>query len=101
MQRKHNDKGVSRSVAANTFTFEETDFGFTNVEIINTQPSYPDRIQKMLDMIEPFLNNLCQNPEKSTINWPNRVEKIEEFKTKLRSIANGQYEIISGNINEK
>lgn len=31
-------------------------------------------------MIHPLLNNLMKEPEKTTIKWPNRAEKIADFK---------------------
>jgi len=49
------------------------------------------RVDLLYKSILPFLNNLCKNPENSTILWPNRVEKIEQYKEKLRRIAEGEY----------
>jgi archaellum component FlaC len=50
-------------------------------------------LQKRLDLlyrsILPFLDNLCKNPDKSTIHWPNRVEKIRDYKNKLKQIVEG------------
>jgi len=50
-------------------------------------------LQKRLNMLHaaivPFLDNLCKNPEKSTILWPNRVEKIQMYKNKLTNIVEG------------
>jgi uncharacterized protein Yka (UPF0111/DUF47 family) len=52
-------------------------------------------LEKRLDLLHrsiiPFLDNLCKNPEKSTIHWPNRVEKIEQYKQKLQQIAEGTH----------
>lgn len=47
-------------------------------------------VQSVYNAIIPFLDNLCANPEKPTIHWPNRVEKIQEFKTKLAKLAQGK-----------
>ena len=47
------------------------------------------RVDLLHQSILPFLNNLCKNPEKSTILWPNRVNKIEQFKERLKQIAEG------------
>jgi hypothetical protein len=51
-------------------------------------------LQKRLDLLHrsilPFLDNLCKNPENSTILWPNRVERIEQFKDRLKQIAEGK-----------
>lgn len=50
------------------------------------------RLERLFQSIEPFLDNLCKDPEKSTIYWPNRVEKIQNYKKKLKSIAEGTAE---------
>jgi DNA repair exonuclease SbcCD ATPase subunit len=48
------------------------------------------RLNLLYSSIVPFLDNLCKNPEKSTIHWPNRVEKIQEYKQKLKLIVEGK-----------
>ena len=48
-----------------------------------------ERIDLLYRSIVPFLDNLCKSPEKSTIYWPDRVEKIEAYKKKLKQIAEG------------
>lgn len=58
---------------------------FDNKQIEELQ----SRVDLLYRSIIPFLDNLCKNPEKSTIHWPNRVEKIEQYKSKLKSIAEG------------
>ena len=37
-------------------------------------------------MIMPLLNNLAKNPEKDYIYWPNRLDKIEQFRDKLDEV---------------
>lgn len=88
---------------------EEFDFGFsfTDEDIFETQDkveklqsavstdkhiieNLEQRIERLFNAVVPFLDNLCKNPEKSTIHWPNRVQKIQEYKEKLRSIAEGK-----------
>lgn len=88
---------------------EEFDFGFsfTDEDIFETQNKVEQlqsavssdketiedleyRLNALFNAIVPFLDNLCKNPEKSTIHWPNRVQKIQEYKSKLRSIAEGK-----------
>jgi hypothetical protein len=92
----------------NTEHLEDFDFGFNFVEHnyeevkemkdslikdyhISRQQveNLKQRLQMMYDSILPFLDNLCKNPEKSTIHWPNRVEKIEAYKLKLKKILEG------------
>ena len=48
------------------------------------------RLRTLHESIIPFLDNLCKNPEKSTIHWPNRVEKIQAYKKKLQQIVEGK-----------
>jgi hypothetical protein len=50
---------------------------------------YQERLNRLYNSIVPFLDNLCKNPEKSTIYWPDRVKKIEAYKDKLLSIVEG------------
>jgi len=38
-------------------------------------------------MVIPLLKNLATNPEKDYIYWPDRVEKIQQFKDKLDEVA--------------
>lgn len=77
----------------------EFDFGFSfendEVETLPTNIHKKDqqilelqtRLKDLYDTIVPFLDNLCKNPEKTTINWPNRAETITKFKEKLSQIA--------------
>ena len=48
-----------------------------------------DKLDKLYNAIGPLLNNLKANPEKEYIKWPNRVEKVEAFKTHLQKIYKG------------
>jgi len=48
-----------------------------------------ERLDRLYNAILPFLDNLCKNPDKSTIHWPNRVEKIRDYKNKLKQIVEG------------
>lgn len=84
---------------------ENFDFGFSfadeeihevkeslNATIRGEQEKIEDlenRLKLLYASIIPFLDNLCKNPEKSTIHWPNRVEKIQEYKQKLKLIVEG------------
>jgi predicted nuclease with TOPRIM domain len=48
-----------------------------------------NRLSLLYNSISPFLDNLCKNPEKSTIYWPDRVVKIQAYKDKLLKIVEG------------
>lgn len=45
-----------------------------------------EKVDKLFNMIMPLLTNLAKNPEKEYIYWPNRVDKIEAFRDKLRAV---------------
>jgi predicted nuclease with TOPRIM domain len=47
------------------------------------------RLELLFKSVTPFLDNLCRNSEKSTIYWPDRVDKIEAYKSKLKTIVEG------------
>jgi hypothetical protein len=88
-------------------TIEDFDFGFSftddvfetenKVEELKTSlmtdrekiADLEKRMNMLYNSILPFLDNLCSNPEKSTIHWPNRVQKIQQYKKKLQSIVEG------------
>lgn len=44
------------------------------------------KLAQIYKMIMPLLLNLKQNPEKEYILWPNRVEKIDQFISKLDAL---------------
>jgi uncharacterized protein YeeX (DUF496 family) len=83
------------------FGFSFVDENYEEVKEVNTKlnKEYADSQEKIDDLqkrlmllhssIIPFLDNLCKNPEKSTILWPNRVEKIQAYKKKLQQIVEG------------
>lgn len=58
-------------------------------ENIEAVKELQNRLDTLYKAVEPFLDNLCKNPEKSTIYWPDRVEKIEAYKAKLLHIIEG------------
>lgn len=81
---------------------EDNDFGFTamtfddissvlketkETEINNVEEQYKKKIESLKKIIIPLLNNLCSNPEKEYIYWPNRVEKIKEQIEKVNKIT--------------
>jgi hypothetical protein len=71
---------------------EEVKENLTSI-IRNDQEKIEDlehRLNLLYSAIVPFLDNLCKNPEKSTIHWPNRVEKIQEYNRKLKLIVEGK-----------
>jgi|TARA_R100000426_G_C4807154_1_gene104996 hypothetical protein len=78
------------------------DFGFTAVDeselkavqeaskkaetVATTATVTQEKLDRLYNSIVPLLNNLKKNPEKEYILWPNRVEKVEEFETRLLNI---------------
>jgi predicted nuclease with TOPRIM domain len=59
----------------------------TDSKVKNDDLEY--RLELLYKAVTPFLDNLCKNADKSTIYWPDRVNKIEAYKGKLLSIVEG------------
>lgn len=82
----------------------DDDFGFSTVDIEDVlsynQPEIDKlasenkelslRIAKMHAAIDKLLTNLSKNPEQELIKWPNRLDKIKEFRLKLDRIRTGE-----------
>lgn len=71
-------------------TEPEDDFGFTfsnGEEHIIVKDELTSQLQQLYDAIIPLLKNLKANPKQDTIVWPNRVEKIDNFKIKIDKIV--------------
>jgi hypothetical protein len=66
---------------------EDFDFGFTSINSNEIDSSSDQKLDKVIKMILPLLNNL-EADNKDYIYWPNRKEKIQEFKNKLYAIIN-------------
>jgi hypothetical protein len=83
----------------------DVDFGFSFIDedLVETAERYEvdlqdrderirdleNRLNLLYDSIIPFLDNLCTNPDKTTIYWPDRIEKIRAYKKKLFAILEG------------
>lgn len=74
---------------------EDFDFGFSLVdqdelevvrEVKHESDEWEKKAKTLYNMIQPLLNNLSANSEKDYIYWPNRVEKIKQFKQKISDI---------------
>ena len=63
--------------------------GATAKEVESKATTTQEKLDSLYNAIVPLLNNLKKNPEKEYILWPNRLEKIEEFETKLQQIYKG------------
>ena len=82
----------------------DDDFGFSTVDTVEVQGyNQPEidslklenedlnrRLDKMQVAINKLLINLSKNPEQELIKWPNRLDKINEFKQKLDRIRKGE-----------
>ncbi len=82
----------------------ENDFGFSTVDTAEIQgynqseidslklenEDLNRRLDKMQVAINKLLTNLSKNPEQELIKWPNRLQKITEFKQKLDRIRKGE-----------
>lgn len=74
------------------------DFGFTAVnedeleavaEVAEGSKIMRDKLDELYNAIMPLLNNLQKNPEKDYILWPDRLQKVEEFRDHLTKIYKG------------
>lgn len=63
---------------------EEKDRAASNAE------EWRRKAHAIRDAVEPLLQNFCRDSEKEYIWWPNRVEKIKEFRRKLDSLLGGE-----------
>ena len=59
----------------------------SNQQIIN---DLRGRLDKLHAAIIPFLDNLCRDPDKPSIHWPDRAAKIGAYKKKLQAIVEGK-----------
>ena len=48
-----------------------------------------EKVDKLVNAVQPLLNNLKQNPEKEYILCPNRLAKIEQFEDHIQNIYKG------------
>jgi outer membrane protein TolC len=64
----------------------EQNLAGTDEQLENVQ----DKLDSLMNAILPLLNNLKSNPEKEYILWPNRLTKVEEFKSQLLRIYKGE-----------
>jgi hypothetical protein len=81
------------------FSFVDEDFEEVKIEVsrMKTQnksdeemiEDLQNRLRLMFDSINPFLENLKKNPEKTTIYWPGRTAKIDDFQDRLQKLLVG------------
>lgn len=68
---------------------EKSDLMVAKAEITHLNKTigfYRQKNVELLSVVEKFLDKLKDTPEKEYIYWPNRVEKIDEFKDYLNDI---------------
>lgn len=62
-------------------------------KVMDKAVEYKNALFKMHDAIQPLLDNLMKDSDtKPIINWPNRAEKIQEFKDMLQKIIDDTFE---------
>lgn len=75
---------------------DDFDFGFSSVpegSLVDSSSldDYKTRLEKLYKAVIPLLNNLAKDAKINPyIHWPDREEKIEQFKKKLEDIKNGK-----------
>lgn len=48
------------------------------------------RLDKLHNAVQPLLDNLLKDPEKKYILWPDRTEKVDQFRRYLKDIYDGK-----------
>ena len=82
-----------------TDTSDFFDFGFTATEYDptvleekeNRLNDYKRAFELLYNDIEGLLDNLQKNPEKDYIYWPNRTEKVQEFRKRIQKYDPNKY----------
>jgi hypothetical protein len=79
---------------------DEFDFGFSSIgegdfierenkAVASAVESVQSKVEEMYSLILPLLNNLAKDGDTNAyIHWPNRIDKIDQFKNKLLDIVN-------------
>ena len=86
-------------MAKDEISLQDFDFGFTAVDETELEAvtvasqavatastdtkEMQDKMDTMYNAMIPLLNNLQKNPEKEYIYWPDRHNKVEQFRDKL------------------
>jgi len=71
---------------------DDWNFDFSTIsetEFKESQLKSDDKVASMYKMIVPLIDNLLKDSDKPYIHWPNRSEKLLQFKEKLNNILNG------------
>jgi len=92
-------------MANKSFGHDFFDFGFTMTDVDEldvlkekeqqvkqataSKGEMQDRLDNVYNAIQPLLNNLKKDPEKSYILWENRLPKIEAFEEHLKDLYLG------------
>lgn len=74
---------------------KDFDFGFSFDENLSAKVNTKDvelqlvraALADICNLIGPLLTNLKREPDKPTIYWPNRVERIEAFEDQIEKIV--------------
>lgn len=53
------------------------------IQLSDTENSYKEKLEGVVTMVLPLLDGLMKDPDKIYIHWPNRIDKIKNFKIKL------------------
>jgi len=75
----------------NDFGFSFDDSELVKVkEMEEKSEDLSGRIDTLVAVFNKFLDNLSENPDQKTLVWPNRIEKIEQFRMLIKKIAEGE-----------
>jgi len=75
------------------------DFGFSleDSETLKStaKEGLVDKLEELQAMYEPLLKNLEKDPDKDIIRWPNRSEKIKEFRKRVQAFIDKAHKDLS------
>lgn len=72
-------QSIKQEIASSSSTLEEWK---------SQAEEWQEKAMAIYKSVLPLLNNLCAEKDKSYIYWPDRDDKIEQFKLRLNKILN-------------
>ena len=64
------------------------DFGFSFEDSESDIPNHTngDKLSKIMDLVNDFLDKLAANPDSKILKWPDRAQRVRDFKNTINTI---------------
>jgi hypothetical protein len=64
------------------------DFGFSFDEEATNTPNHAngEKMEKIMTLVNDFLDKLAANPESKVLKWPDRGQRVRDFKNTINTI---------------